>query len=57
MPLFLIAYVIACLIVGVYGKDRDFGFYGFFIASIVFTPVLVFFALLLTRDTKKDTKS
>lgn len=53
---FFVAYLILCLIVGVYGNNREFGFYGYFIASLVFTPLIVFAVLLLTKP-KKDSKS
>lgn len=53
MTLSIIAYLILCLIVGIYGSKRDFGFYGFFIASIVFTPLIVFAVLLLSKPEKE----
>jgi hypothetical protein len=56
MTIYFIAYIILCLIVGVYGSKRDFGFYGFFIASIIFTPLIVLAVLLLSKP-KKDKES
>lgn len=53
MTPFFIAYLILCLIVGIYGSKRDFGFYGFFIASIIFTPLIVFSVLLLSKPKKE----
>lgn len=55
MTFYVLAYILLCVIVGVYGSNRDFGFYGFFIASLVFTPLIVFSALLLTKKSDKST--
>jgi len=51
MILWYIAYFTACLIVGIYGSDRRFGFLGSFIGSIIATPLIVFFVLLITKKT------
>lgn len=53
MIIYVIAYLVLCALVGVYGSNRDFGFYGFFIASLVFTPLIVFTVLLLTKPDKE----
>lgn len=53
MTLYVAGYIILCVIVGVYGSDRDFGFYGFFIASLVFSPLIVFSVLLLSKGSAK----
>lgn len=55
MILWYVAYFIACLIVGIYGSDRRFGFLGSFIGSILATPLIVFFVLLLTKKTIDET--
>jgi len=51
MILWYFAYFTACLIVGIYGSDRRFGFLGSFLSSILATPLIVFFVLLITKKT------
>ncbi|MGE5488374.1 MAG: hypothetical protein ACM3ZB_11210 [bacterium] len=34
------AYIFLCLVAGIAGRKRRIGFWGFFFASILFTPVL-----------------
>jgi len=55
MILWYFAYFIACLIVGIYGSERRFGFLGSFIGSILATPLIVFLVLLITKKTKVET--
>ncbi|WP_448203761.1 hypothetical protein [Azospirillum sp. sgz302134] len=42
------AYVVVCLIVASYGRSRRIGTTGFFLLSLLFTPVLVALLLLVT---------
>ena len=41
-------WVVLCIIVGVFGRNRKLGFLGFFLLSLLFSPVFVFLGLLLT---------
>jgi hypothetical protein len=50
MVIFVIAYLILAIIVGLYGSSRNFGFWGFFFISLIITPLLVMIFLLLTKD-------
>jgi hypothetical protein len=43
-----IAYIIFCVLTGLCGLHRRMGFFVTFIASLVFTPVLVLLVLLMT---------
>lgn len=52
----ILAYLILCIIVGVYGSERTLGFWGFFALSLVLSPLIIFLFLVLTR-TKKKTKA
>ncbi len=56
MILWYIAYFVACLLVGVYGSDRRFGFLGSFAGSILITPLIMFFILALTKQTSVQQK-
>jgi Na+/melibiose symporter-like transporter len=49
VPLILAHFVLA-IIAGIFGSNRNLGFWGFFIISLVVTPILVLFFLLLTKD-------
>lgn len=35
----LIIYIVLCLLVGFFGQKKRFGFWGYFIASLIFTPI------------------
>jgi hypothetical protein len=48
-----IPYLILCLMVAWFGNNRKFGFWGFLIASFLFTPLLVGLILALTRDARQ----
>jgi len=50
MAVYILAHILLALIAGIYGSDRNLGFWGFFIASLIVTPFLVLFFLLLTKD-------
>lgn len=52
MILWYIAYVVACILVGVYGSDRRFGFLGSFLGALFTTPIIMFLILALTKQTK-----
>jgi len=38
--IFLLPYILACLLIGFMGARRPFGFFGYFVASLVFTPMV-----------------
>lgn len=50
MALIIISYIILSLIAGVYGSRRKLGFWGFFVAAIVTTPILVLLFLAITKE-------
>lgn len=52
MILWSIAYFVACVLVGVYGSDRRFGFLGSFLGALFTTPLLAFLILLMTKKSK-----
>jgi hypothetical protein len=49
MPLILaLVWVLASVLVGLAGRDRALGFWGFFITSLILTPITCVLLLLLT---------
>ena len=52
VPQFLIAYVILAVIVGLLGRNKQVGFWGFLVLSLVMTPLVTGFFLIITRDRK-----
>lgn len=44
----LSAWVLASLLIGLAGRDRALGFWGFFLVSLLVSPIVVGAALLLT---------
>ena len=55
VPQFLAAYVILAVIVGLLGRNKQIGFWGFLVLSLVMTPVVTGFFLVVTRDRKIKT--
>jgi hypothetical protein len=47
MLAFVLAYLIACLLVGFVGRKRQIGFAGFVVLSLLLTPVVTFLIYLL----------
>ena len=45
-PLLVSVYVLLCLVVGFAGRQRAFGFWGFFFFSMLVTPVIGTLALI-----------
>ncbi len=58
-------YLIACYAIAVFGEYRKFGFWGYFFASILFTPIIGLLLvvasdkrkILLVEDHKTEKKS
>jgi hypothetical protein len=46
-------YILLCLLMGLMGMNRKFGFWGYFFGSIVLTPVIGLL-LLLASDPRKQ---
>ncbi|NJL72142.1 MAG: hypothetical protein HC888_11450 [Candidatus Competibacteraceae bacterium] len=46
LPIIVVAYVGAAIILGILGRNRKFGPWGYFFSSILFTPVIGVFLLL-----------
>lgn len=55
VPQFLIAYLILCLIVGLLGRNKQIGFWGFFLLSIVITPIVPLLFMLIDRPRRVRT--
>jgi hypothetical protein len=51
---FLVVYIIACAIVGIMAKNTTAGPILFFLLSLIITPVITIFFLLLARDKKRS---
>ena len=50
VPQLLLAYVILALIVGLLGRNKTIGFWGFFLLSLVLTPVITGVFMVLNRN-------
>jgi uncharacterized membrane protein len=49
-----ILYIILCLVIGLIGINRKFGFWGYFFGSVILTPV-VGIILIFASDARKVT--
>jgi hypothetical protein len=47
MALLFLIYMVCCLLVSYLARDRVIGFIGFFVLSLIFTPLIMFFVFLL----------
>lgn len=53
IPQFLIAYVILAVIVGMIGRDKQIGFWGFFLLALVITPIVPAVFMLIGRPRRR----
>jgi len=52
LPLSMV-YILVCAVVGVLGRHRLIGFWGFFLLSIVLSPVVTLIALAVTMHSPR----
>jgi uncharacterized membrane protein YvlD (DUF360 family) len=52
LPELIVVYLALCLAAGITGRNRRIGFWGFFFASIVLTPILTFLFLHIAAPRK-----
>lgn len=50
----IVIYLIFCILAGLCGTHRRMGFFGTFLFSLVFTPVVVLLLLILTAPSRRD---
>lgn len=50
MPFLILLHLLLCILVGFFGMDRKFGFWGYFFASLALTP---FIGLLMALASDK----
>ncbi len=53
MPTHIAILIAVCLVIGILGRHRRFGFWGYFFGSLLLTP-FIGIILLLASDPKKD---
>lgn len=59
MPILIGSWLVLALIIAFFGRRMRFGFWGYFFASILFTPIVGFLMLIAavpTRETRRATK-
>jgi len=49
-----VVYIIFCLAIGTFGRNRKLGFWGYFLSSLILTP-LIGLILVLATDEKEKT--
>lgn len=54
VPQFLAAYVILAIIVGLLGRDKQIGFWGFFLLSLLITPLVTGVFMLINRPRRVE---
>jgi hypothetical protein len=52
VPQVMIAYIILAVIVALLARNKQVGFWGYLVLSLILTPVLTGFFLIITRDRK-----
>ncbi len=53
----IVVYLLLCLLMGLLGRHRKFGFWGYFFGSIVLTPVIGLLLVLASDPRKPDSVS
>lgn len=46
----ILGYIILCTIVGILGRNKTIGFWGFFFFSAILTPVIGIAILIIAKD-------
>ena len=57
VPQFLIAYVILAIIIGLIGRNKQIGFWGFFLLSLLITPVIPAIFMLIGRPRRERVRA
>ena len=52
--LYILVWVILAIVVGLAGRHRAGGFLGFFVASLLFSPIVALVFLILGRSEAQD---
>ncbi|MEM7530372.1 MAG: hypothetical protein AAF416_22485 [Pseudomonadota bacterium] len=52
--MYILVYILLCIVVGWLGRRKAIGFVGFFLLSVVITPILTLVALMVTADRDRD---
>jgi hypothetical protein len=47
-------WVLACIVVGLAGRQRSMGFFGVFLLSLVLSPIVMILVLQLTRTPDRE---
>lgn len=50
MRMFIVVYVLLSIVVGWFGRHKQIGFVGFLFLSLVVTPVIALFILMIAQD-------
>lgn len=48
--MYFLIYILLCIVVGYFGRNKEIGFVGFMLLSIVLTPVATTIVLLISHD-------
>lgn len=56
MAMTYVAYVAVCILIGIAGMRRKFGFWGYFFGSVLMTPVIGLL-LVISSDPRKPSGS
>ena len=55
-PELVTLYLALCLVAGVLGRSRRIGFWGFFFASIIFTPIVSLLFMYFSMPRRSDAR-
>ncbi len=54
MPAIPVAYVILAFFIGYFGRNKRMGYWGYFFASILLTPLIGILLVVVSADKAKD---
>lgn len=56
MPIAAVIYIVAAALVASLSKDHKWGFWGFFVISLILTPIIGLIIFMATSNEKKSNK-
>jgi len=56
MPITVVIYILAAVLVGSLGTKHKWGFWGFFVISLILTPIIGLIIFMATTSGEKESK-
>jgi hypothetical protein len=57
MHIFILSYLVVCWLIGILGRNRRMGFWGYFFGSILLTPIFGLLHIFVSEPRRQTTKA